>query len=709
MDTAYNLAELLNLPVEKIVNTVSLLQEGNTVPFIARYRKEITGGLNEGEIFNIEAEHKRLTNLDERRQTILKTIEAQGKLTNDLKQQILQSRSLTELEDLYLPFRPKKLTRAQIAREKGLEPLAEMIIKQEIFDLPLPEIIAPFLSEEVPNLTMALTGASDIVAEFLSENAAIRKNVRKIIVDFGNITSEKIEGSEDKQSVFDVYYHFKQRIKFIHPHQILAINRGEREKILKVDLLIPEKDCLIAIKSVFIPNSKSIFFDVLNSAIANGAQRLLFPSIKRDIRRALTETAENHAIQVFAKNLYGLLTQPPLKDHVILGIDPGFRTGSKIAVIDATGKVLETATIFPHPPQNQKENAYRVLNTLINSHNVSLIVIGNGTASRETEIFVAEITKQNPSLHYLIANEAGASVYSASNYARKELPDLDVSLRGAVSIARRVQDPLAELVKIDPKSIGVGLYQHDVNQPQLSKALDQVVTTVVNKVGVDVNTASTALLSYISGIGPLLAERIIQYRIENGAFNNRSELKAVQGMGKKTFEQSAGFLRIRNGEIPLDATAIHPESYWIAEKVLQELEHYKINNNTSIEETIHKFVNTVNLEDFSKLLKIGLPTLQDILDELARPGRDPREEIPKPVLRKDVISINDLSQGMMLKGTIRNIVDFGIFVDLGVNIDGLLHRSKIKQSANLSVGDIIEVEILNIDQDRNRIALAMKE
>lgn len=709
MDIINTLAKILTLPVVKIKNTVTLLDEDNTVPFIARYRKEMTGGLDEEQILSIQTELQRLKNLEERRQTVLLSISEQGKLTEDLEKQILAATNLTSLEDLYLPYRPKKRTRAMIARENGLEPLAHLIIKQPVTDEPLQILVNPFINEVVTDPQTALAGASDIIAEMISDHAAIRQMVREKGFAHGNITSEKSDKHEDKRKVYELYYQFQQRIKSLQPHQILALNRGEREKILKVGIAIPEQDWLIAIHTQFPSNQDSLFFEVLKTAIDDSAKRLLLPAIERDIRRLLTEEAESHAIKIFATNLHGLLNQPPLTGQVVLAIDPGFRTGSKVAVVDPTGKLLHTTTIYPHPPQNQKAEAYQALEALIKTYQVTLIVIGNGTASRETETFVAEITKRDPQLNYLITSEAGASVYSASKLARKEYPGLDVSIRGAISIARRVQDPLAELVKIDPKSIGVGLYQHDVNQVQLSQMLDQVVASVVNNVGVDVNTASAPLLTYVAGIGPALAEKIVQYREENGAFTDRSALKAVPGMGQKSFEQAAGFIRIRDGKNSLDATAIHPESYPIATKVLEHIIFISESDPAERQNAILRFKETADLENLAKLMNTGVPTLIDILVELARPGRDPREDIPKPILRKDVLSMSDLTQGMVLKGTIRNVVDFGAFVDIGVKVDGLLHRSKISRGVKLTVGDILDVEVISIDQERERIALDMKE
>jgi uncharacterized protein len=708
MDLIKTLAENLALPATKINNTIRLLQEGNTVPFISRYRKEMTGNLDEEQIRRIHSEWQRLENLEDRRQTILQSISEQGKLTEQLKRAILEASTLTALEDLYLPYRPKRRTRAMIAKEKGLEPLANLILQQKVTDKSLTSLVSDFLSTAVPDIDAALSGASDIIAEMIGENAAIRQSVREKGFAHGTVHSTKIEDAEDKRQVYAMYYQFELAVKHLRPHQVLAINRGEAEKILKVTLTIPESAWLPAIHAQNPPNRRSVFFESLISAIQDGAKRLLLPSIERDIRRQLSQDAEAHAIQVFAKNLRGLLTQPPLDGRIILAIDPGFRTGSKIAVVDPTGKLLDTATIYPHPPQNRRAEAVQTLHKLIKAFHVNLIVIGNGTASRETEALVAEITKKDPDLHYMITSEAGASVYSASNLARKEFPELDVSMRSAISIARRVQDPLAELVKIDPKSIGVGLYQHDINQTQLSEALDQVVESVVNAVGVDVNTASAPLLTYVAGIGPALAEKIVGHREENGPFKERNMLMEVPGMGPKSFEQAAGFLRIRGGKDPLDATAIHPESYPVAHKILEQLLTNGVTG-ISLHQAVSKFKANTDLPALAQALEVGLPTLEDILVELARPGRDPREDAPKPILRDDVLSMTDLTQGMHLKGTIRNVVDFGAFVDIGVKVDGLLHRSRYKQGHTLAVGDIIEVIIVSVDQERERIALEMKE
>ena len=702
------IAKHLNIPLHKVNNTVELLQNDNTVPFIARYRKEVTGNLDEEQIRNIQEELERLSKLEERRQTILQSIEEQGKLTDELKSALLAADTLTALEDLYQPYRPKRRTRAMIAREQGLEPLAQMILDQVLTTEEMPAIVAPFLSEDVPDLDAALAGARDIVAEVISENASVRQLTREKAWQFGKVKSQKVTDAEDERGTYESYYQFDAPVKFIKPHQVLAINRGENEKILRVGIEINDDDWWAAIYSAFKFDRRSIFIDSLIDAAADSAKRLLLPAIERDIRRTLTETAEDHAIQLFARNLRALLTQPPLADQVVLAIDPGFRTGSKIVVIDATGKVLETGTIYPHPPQNKKAEARTLIESLVEKHAVTLIVIGNGTASRETEQFVAEITKSRQGLSYLITSEAGASVYSASKLARKEFPDLDVSIRGAVSIGRRVQDPLAELVKIDPKSIGVGLYQHDVDPTKLSNALDQVVESVVNAVGVEVNTASPTLLTHVSGIGPSLAEKLVQHREANGPFHTREDIQNVPGMGPKTYEQAAGFLRIRDGENPLDATAIHPESYPIAAQVLQKIDLADTTNSSQRIKAVEAFKKQAKMNKLAEELNAGILTLEDILEEIARPGRDPREDLPKPILRKDVLSMDDLVPGMQLKGTIRNVVDFGAFVDIGVKTDGLLHRSKMPKKVQIQLGDIIDVTILSIDRDRNRIALDMK-
>lgn len=709
MDHISLIASSLNLPAYKVKNTIDLLNQDNTIPFIARYRKEATGDLDEVQIRDISLELKRLVALDERRETILQSIQSQGYLTEALEHQINQAGTITELEDLYLPFRPKRRTRAMIAREKGLEPLANLILQQNITDLNLEQSLIPFINDEVENCDAALAGAGDIVAEIISESAVIRHQVRENGLNRGKLTCELKPGSDDPRQTYATYYHFEMPVKHLRPHQILAINRGENEGVLRVGFTLPERDWQVPIETQFPTNPQSIFAEALQNASSDSARRLLLPAIERDIRRHLSENAEEHAITVFANNLKALLTQPPLSGYVVLAIDPGFRTGSKIVVVDPTGKFLDFTTIYPHPPQNQKSEAIKKIEALIAKYQVSLIIIGNGTASRETELLVAEITKTNSSVEYLIASEAGASVYSASDLARKEFPDLDVTIRGAISIARRVQDPLAELVKIDPKAIGVGMYQHDVDQKRLAEALDQVVESVVNAVGVEVNTASAPLLMYVAGIGKKVAENIVSFREDNGPFLQRAALLNVPGLGAKTFEQSAGFLRIRDGSNPMDRTAIHPESYPVANSLFKMM---SLTPHAAPDEricAINHLLEEHSKKNLSNELKVGIPTLEDILAEIARPGRDPREDLPKPILRKDVLSVKDLTTGMEILGTIRNVVDFGVFIDIGVKTDGLLHRSKIGKNENLKVGDILNVVILSVDEERQRISLGLKE
>ncbi len=705
MNYAETIATQLQVRPQQVEAVIRLLDEGNTIPFIARYRKEMTGSLDEEQIRIIAEEVARLRLLDERRATVLKSIEAQGKLTEELRAAILAAPTMTALEDLYAPYRPKRRTRATIARQKGLEPLAERILQQSKDRRSSLEIAADFLNDQVATPQEALEGARDIVAEVISDNAKIRGEVRNKALRFATLYAQKAENAKDERQVYRDYYEFSARLDRLQPHQILAINRGEREGVLNVWIEIPERDWRKAIEAEYPVDLLSPFADDLIRAAEDGAKRLLLPAIERDLRRMLTERAEDHAIQVFATNLRALLGQPPLAGHIVLGIDPGYRTGCKVAVVDATGKLLDTATIYPHEPQNEWQESLQTLQTLIQRHHVSLIVIGNGTASRETEKLVAELTRHTPQTKYLIVNEAGASVYSASPLARQELPQLDVSMRGAVSIARRAQDPLAELVKIDPKSIGVGLYQHDVDQTALSHTLEGVVESVVNAVGVDVNTASPALLTYVAGIGPKLAEAIVAYRQEHGPFRTRQELRNVPGFGPKAFEQATGFLRIRGGDEPLDASAIHPESYAIARAVL---ERAQISFDTPLEErkaALDRLLTQTPLPRLAQELNCGEPTLRDIFDQILRPGRDPRQDTPPPTLRSDVVRMEDLQVGMRLKGTVRNVVDFGAFVDIGVKQDGLLHISHIPKGTRLAVGEIIEVEILGVEPERGRIRL----
>jgi len=707
MSNSLRIAQEINIPERQIVATIELLDADNTIPFIARYRKEVTGSLDEVQIRQIADLHEKLRGLDERRETILKSIAEQGQLNEKLKAQIMAAETRTQLEDLYQPFKPKRKTRASIARKRGLKPLADLILAQATVDQPLSQIAKKYLNEEIHNAEAAWAGARDIVAEVISDHTDVRRITREKAAQWGLLLTSKIEKSEDPRSVYQDYYEFDSRLDRLRPHQVLAINRGEAEKILRIKIEVSERDWRYAINSQFRKNRNSPLAAQLEAAAEDAAQRLLLPAIERDLRRALTEQAEAHAIQVFAENLRNLLKQPPLSGHTILGIDPGFRTGCKATVVDPTGKVLDTATIYPHPPQKLQDQAKEILIGLISQHKVTLISIGNGTASRETEQLVAELIAdlRQIDLHYLIASEAGASVYSASPLARAELPDMDVSMRGAVSIARRVQDPLSELVKIEPKSIGIGMYQHDVNQKELAHSLDAVVESVVNNVGVDINTASPALLTYVAGIGPKLATRITDHRDQNGTFPNRAALQDIPGLGPKAFEQSAGFLRIRDGDNPLDSSAIHPESYSIAEKVLQRAGLGLDTGPQEREAPLNTLRQSVSLDGFAAELGTGTPTLEDIFEQLIRPGRDPRENLPAPILRSDVLKIEDLSPDMQLKGTVRNVVDFGAFIDIGVKHDGLLHRSQIPHGKSLRVGDVINIRILKVEFERNRISL----
>jgi len=690
-----------------VTAVINLLDEGNTVPFIARYRKEMTGSLDDEQIRIIADELVRLRALDERRASILASIEEQGKLTDELRDAITAAVTMTALEDLYAPYKKKRRTRAMIAREKGLEPLAELILKQDSGSLE--ELAKQFLNEQVSNIKEALQGARNIVAEAISDNANVRSATRERALKFSTLRAEKIEDAADEKRVYESYYAFSARVYRLQPHQILAITLGEKEGVLRVHVDVPEHDWLDAIQAEYEEDILSPFAEQLELAIQDSAARLLLPSIERDVRREKSESADNHAIQVFATNLRALLSQSPLANHVVLGLDPGFRTGCKIAVVDATGKLLDTGTIYPHEPRNDWKGALSTLEDMVNRHHVTLITIGNGTASRETEKLVAETVRAQHAAplqtKYLIVNEAGSSVYSASALACAEFPDLDVTIRGAVSIARRAQDPLAELVKIDPKSIGVGMYQHDVDQTALTHALDGVVESVVNRVGVDVNTASPVLLTHVAGIGPKLATNIVSHRDANGPFKSRAALKKVTGLGPKAFEQSAGFMWIRDGANPLDASAIHPESYDIAEALLARA---GLRSGSPLAErtvALEALTSKAPIESLAAELNCGVPTLKDILEQLVRPGRDPRFDTPAPILRSDVLKAEDLLTGMQLKGTVRNVVDFGAFVDIGVKGDGLLHRTQIPHGTVLKVGDIINVEIQKIEVERGRISL----
>jgi uncharacterized protein len=705
---AQDIAKTLNIRPTQVTAAIELFDEGATIPFIARYRKEATGTLDEEQLRQVQSLLDKGRTLAERLASVIASIEEQGKMTPELLEKLSAADTLTAVEDLYAPYKPKRRTRASIAREKGLQGLADFILTQARTPGDAVKTAQGFLNEQVLTAEEALAGARDITAETISDHAEVRASTRRKGLQFGTLTSEKIAEAKDEKAVYETYYKFTSRVDRLRPHQVLAVNRGETEKVLRVAVALEEKDWKNSIVDHFRPDLRSPFCGELELAIVDTAERLLLPAIERDVRRELTIAAETHAIKVFAANLRALLGQPPLAGQTVLGLDPGFRTGTKLAVVSPTGKLLDTGTIYPHEPQKKWADSKQTLKTLIEKDSVTLFSIGNGTASRETEMLAAEITREVPTVRYLITNEAGASVYSASPLARAEMPDLDVSIRGAVSIARRVQDPLAELVKIDPRSIGVGMYQHDVDQTALTAALTGVVEDVVNQVGVDVNTASPALLSYVSGIGQKLAEKMVAFRDEKGVFTDREAIKNVQGLGPKAFEQSAGFLRIREGTNPLDASAIHPESYPVENAVLQ---HAGVTQQTGLEEK-RKAIGKLQNQPIGELaaeIGCGVPTLADILEQLVCPGRDPRDDTPAPILRSDVLKMEDLSVGMRLKGTVRNVVDFGIFVDIGVKQDGLLHRTQLPPGTSFQVGDIIEISILKVEPERGRISLGMEK
>ncbi|GAB6129919.1 Tex family protein [Blautia stercoris] len=711
MDIILALTKELNVEKWQIEAAVKLIDEGNTIPFISRYRKEVTGALNDEVLRNLNDRLTYLRNLEEKKTQVLSSIEEQGKLTEELKKQILEAQTLVVVEDLYRPYRPKRRTRATIAKEKGLEPLANIILLQ-MTDKSLEEEAKAFVSEEkeVATVEEAISGAKDIVAESISDKADYRSEIRERTFRKGMLVSTAKKPEET--SVYEKYYEYEERVEKMPGHRVLAINRGEKEKFLGVKIEAPAEEILGYLQREIITRKNPNTQDVLKEAIEDSYNRLIAPAIEREIRNSMTEKAEDESIKVFKKNLQQLLMQPPIVGKVVLGWDPAFRTGCKLAVVDETGKVLDTVVIYPTAPTTPAKiaSAKETLKKLIKKYNVSLISLGNGTASRESEQIIVELLKEIPEkVQYVITNEAGASVYSASKLATEEFPNFDVGQRSAASIARRLQDPLAELVKIDPKSIGVGQYQHDMNQKKLGEALSGVVEDCVNKVGIDLNTASVSLLEYISGISKAIAKNIVAYREENGRFESRKELLKVPKLGPKAFEQCAGFLRITGGSNPLDATSVHPESYEVAEKFLE--------NMGTTAEDIFKGHGAFYVKDYKKMaesLGTGEITLRDIVKELGKPGRDPREEMPKPVLRTDVLDMKDLKEGMILKGTVRNVIDFGAFVDIGVHQDGLVHISQmtdryIKHPLEaVSVGDIVEVKVLNVDEKKKRISLTMK-
>lgn len=715
MDILKQLKEELNIRLEQVEAAVKLIDEGNTIPFIARYRKEATGSLNDEQLRNLYERLQYLRNLEEKKTQVLNSIEEQGKLTEELRNQILEATTLVVVEDLYRPYRPKRRTRATIAKEKGLDGLAEIIKAQET-EKPISEEALAYLSEEkeVNSVEDAIADAMDIIAEDISDEAGFRSYIREITFKEGKIVSTAKD--ETAESVYEMYYNFEEDIRKIAGHRVLAINRGENEKYLTVKIAAPEDKILRYLEKKVIVRDNPHTNDILKAVVEDSYKRLIAPAIEREIRNKLTENAEEGAIKVFGKNLAQLLMQPPIAGHTVLGWDPAFRTGCKLAVVDSTGKVLDTVVIYPTPPQNKTEESKKILKELIDRYNITLISLGNGTASRESEKVIVELLKEiDKPVSYVIVSEAGASVYSASKLATEEFPNFDVGQRSAVSIARRLQDPLAELVKIDPKSIGVGQYQHDMNQKKLSDALTGVVEDCVNKVGVDLNTASVSLLEYVSGITKTIAKNIVAYREANGRFKNRNELLKVPKLGPKAFEQCAGFLRIRDGENPLDSTGVHPESYEATITLLSKL-GLTVNDIKDFKAKAAEkgYQKIMEIDKLSKELGIGDITLRDIIKELEKPGRDPRDEMPKPVLRTDVLEISDLKEGMILKGTVRNVIDFGVFVDIGVHQDGLVHISQLTDKKFVkhpldvvSVGDIVDVKVLSVDVAKKRIQLTM--
>ena len=723
MDLITALAQELGIKKEQAKAAVTLIDEGNTIPFIARYRKEATGALNDEVLRNLYDRLMYLRNLEEKKEQVLASINEQGKLTEALRAQILAAETMVVVDDLYRPYRPKRRTRATIAKEKGLEPLANLILLQ-MTEHSLEEEAEAFVNpeKEVHTVSDALEGANDIIAEYISDEADYRIYVRNLTMKKGRIVSAaKDEGTE---SVYEMYYAFDESISKLAGHRILALNRGEKEKILTVKIEAPEEDIIRYLNRKIIRRDNPNTTPALQEAIADSYKRLIAPAIEREIRNILTEQAEDGAIRVFGKNLEQLLMQPPIANQTVLGWDPAFRTGCKLAVVDSTGKVLDTTVIYPTAPQNKVEASKRTLKQLIHKYGVTLISVGNGTASRESEMVIVELLKEistdqgrdldgrQKNVQYVIVNEAGASVYSASKLATEEFPNFDVGQRSAASIARRLQDPLAELVKIDPKSIGVGQYQHDMNQKKLGEALGGVVEDCVNKVGVDLNTASASLLEYISGISKAVAKNIVAYREEHGRFDSRTQLLKVAKLGPKAYEQCAGFLRILDGKNPLDATSVHPESYDAAAKLLEKLGYTACDLKEGNLKGISKKIS--GYDSLAKELSVGELTLMDIVKELEKPARDPREDMPKPILRSDVLEMKDLTPGMVLKGTVRNVIDFGVFVDIGVHQDGLVHISQMTERfikhplEAVSVGDIVEVKVMSVDLKKQRIQLTMK-
>ncbi|PYZ92125.1 RNA-binding transcriptional accessory protein [Salipaludibacillus keqinensis] len=702
----------INLQEHRVKSVIEMSEEGNTVPFIARYRKEMTGGMDEDQIRNILESWDYATALAKRKEEVIRLIEEQEKMTPELKAEITKASKLQELEDLYRPYKQKRRTKATVAKEKGLEPLAQWLMSLPK-DGNVKEEAAKYVDDEkeVHNEEEALQGAKDIISEYFSDDAAVRKHIRYVTFKEGKVTSEKKPKAEDEKSIYEMYYEYSEQVQKVVPHRVLALNRGEKEGVLKVAIEPPADRIVSWMERHVVKGKQTIAKDTLIEAIEDGYKRLIQPSIEREIRKEVSETAEEQAIHIFSENLRNLLLQPPLKGRIVLGVDPAFRTGCKLAVVDETGKMMEVGVIYPTQPWNKVNEAKQKVKKLIKQYNVEMIAVGNGTASRETEQFIAELLREvEEEVFYLIVNEAGASVYSASKLAKEEFPDLQVEERSAVSIARRIQDPLAELVKIDPKSVGVGQYQHDVAQAKLNDSLTFVVETVVNQVGVNVNTASSSLLQYVSGLSKSVANNIVKRREEEGKFTTRTQLKKVPRLGLKTYEQSIGFIRILDGEQPLDQTSIHPESYGVTKKIMKEL---GINLEEIGTVEVKQKLENVQLREMAERHEVGIPTLQDIFDSLSRPGRDPRDDVQKPLLKTDVLSMEDLSKGLELEGTVRNVVDFGAFVDIGVKQDGLVHISKLANRfvkhpmEVVSVGDVVTVWVEDVDTRKGRVALTM--
>lgn len=716
MDIVELLIGEFNLKKSQVESTIKLIDEGNTIPFIARYRKEQTGEMDDVTLRELDERLTYLRNLESRQEEVIRLIDEQGKLTPELKAKILASTTVTKIDDLYRPFRPKRRTRATIAKEKGLEPLAEIIWSQEDIKKTIEEIATAYIDSEkgVESVEDAMAGAMDIIAEMISDDADIRALVRDRLYTKSTITTQAVDAKE--KSVYEMYYDYSEKISTLPNHRVLAINRAEKEKFIKVKIDSLEETIVLALNRKIVQATETVTTEYLKQAIEDSYKRLLFPSVEREIRNSLTERAEEDAIKVFGKNLSPLLMQPPISGKVVMGFDPAFRTGCKIAVVDETGKLLDFTTVFPTEPENKIEATKKELIALIEKHNIDMIAIGNGTASRESEAIVAEMLRDlDRKVYYTIVSEAGASVYSASKVANDEYPDINVSIRGAISIAKRLQDPLAELVKIDPKHVGVGQYQHDLNQKKLDEQLKGVVEDCVNSVGVDLNTASVSLLSYVAGISPVVAKNIVEYREESGKFKNRKQLLKVKRLGPASFVQCGGFLRIPNGENPLDNTSVHPESYNVAKSLLEKLNYSLEDIKAGKLKTIDReFEDGNKLESIANELEVGIPTLRDIISEIEKPGRDPRESLDAPILRNDILKIDDLKEEMILTGTVRNVVDFGAFVDIGLKGDGLVHISHlsdrfVKRPMDVvSVGDVVKVKILEIDIPKNRVALSMK-